>query len=522
MVLGPRDMMRIASLVLGSVSFAGACSPGQPSPLDRGDASSEGVPDAGSEAQNPSGDAAKTGADGVEAGLAEPSEDADVGADGGTDAADILELLRGIPRARVTEVSGDYVDARSFDIEFDQPVDHEDPTGPRFEQRLTLVHRGLDAPMVLALSGYGLASAVDGEVSWFLNANVLFVSHRFFADARPEPPDWTKLTVAQAAGDDHDIVEAFRSVYQGRWISTGGSKGGMTALFHRRFYPDDVDGTLAYGAPLSFGTGDTRYLDFLDRVVDADCRDRLRALQREALLRRVAIAELATNEASATGRSFSLFGMAPSLEATIIEYPFSFWMFNHPKDCVGLPGPSSSDDEVWLAIRTDLFDYYENANYLAVEPYYWQSAVELGAPAVENASFQDLLTIDFSSVDSLPSVPFSPPAFRPEAMLDISRWVMTEGRGLMFIYGELDPWSAGAVDLGGARDSYEFFAPGGNHLSVIANLSAVDRDRALSVLSSWAAVPIAAAPLASGGAPGEAARVVRPRALRPHLFSALP
>ena len=33
----------------------------------------------------------------------------------------------------------------------------------------------------------------------------------------------------------------------------------MTAIYHRRFYPDDVDGTVPYVAPISFGAPDLRY-----------------------------------------------------------------------------------------------------------------------------------------------------------------------------------------------------------------------------------------------------------------------
>ena len=40
----------------------------------------------------------------------------------------------------------------------------------------------------------------------------------------------------------------------------------MTSVYHRRFYPDDVDATVAYVAPISFGAPDDRYIDFLANV----------------------------------------------------------------------------------------------------------------------------------------------------------------------------------------------------------------------------------------------------------------
>ena len=36
------------------------------------------------------------------------------------------------------------------------------------------------------------------------------------------------------------------------WISAGFSKGGQTAMYYRRFYPNDVKGTICFDSPLNF------------------------------------------------------------------------------------------------------------------------------------------------------------------------------------------------------------------------------------------------------------------------------
>ena len=41
------------------------------------------------------------------------------------------------------------------------------------------------------------------------------------------------------------------------------------------------------------------------------------------------------------------------------------------------------------------------------------------------------------------------PVFDPEAMQDIHQWITTEASNMIFIYGEVDPWSASAVQLTG-------------------------------------------------------------------------
>ena len=139
---------------------------------------------------------------------------------------------------------------------FDQPADHGHPEGVHFQQRLTLLHRDVAAPMIIFNSGYDLdPNPSRSEPTRFVNGNQLSCEHRYFAASRPDPTDWTLLDIEQAAADQHRVIQAFKTIYGGRWLSTGASKGGMTSIFHRRFYLYDVDGTVAYVAPITYAAG---------------------------------------------------------------------------------------------------------------------------------------------------------------------------------------------------------------------------------------------------------------------------
>ncbi|WP_437324887.1 S28 family serine protease [Sorangium sp. So ce381] len=437
------------------------------------------------------------------------------GGGGGGAPMDILDQLRALDVAEVTEEASKIPGYRFFVIELEQPVDHDAPGGERFRQRLALHHRDSSAPLVLAATGYSLflSEQYIEEPTALLNANQIYIEHRFFQPSRPDPADWTKMTIEAAAADHHRVVEAFRAIYTGRWISTGASKGGMTSVYHRRFYPDDVDGTVAYVTPLSHGVEDPRYIDFLNQVGEADCRDRIAAFRREVLLRRPAMLERAETEADALGLTYDLFGVEAQLESAVIWLPFYFWLYSHEVNCGQIPDASASDDDLWLALGLiSPVSAGADAAYLAFEPYYWQCYTELGAPMPDTADVADLLTFDWRSVDRLPSIPVEP-EFLPAAMEDVARWVATEGSELLFIYGENDPWSAGAFDLGAAVDSYRYFAPGENHGAHIGGLAPADRDAAVATLARWAGVPrslVTAQPL-------RAALPRSPRMLRPRF-----
>jgi hypothetical protein len=153
-----------------------------------------------------------------------------------------------------------------FDITIKQPVDHKNPARGTFLQRLALTHRGESEPVVLQTSGYQIFAVKDSALSYSFQTNQIQVEHRFFADSKPAALDWKKLDIEQSAADFHHITESFKQIYGKKWVGPGASKGGMTSIYHRYFYPDDLAGTVADVAPLSFTTKDPRYLDFVSDV----------------------------------------------------------------------------------------------------------------------------------------------------------------------------------------------------------------------------------------------------------------
>ncbi len=403
---------------------------------------------------------------------------------------DIRELLEAIPGMTIVDET-QVGTARFFRLVYLQPADHAQPDGASFGQRLTLLHRSFTAPTVLALNGYYLwDEPYEEEPTALLRANQIAVEHRFFTPSRPEPADWSLLTIRQAADDHHRIAETFHPIYTGAWISTGASKGGMTSVYHRRFYPLDVDGTVAYVAPISFGAPDDRYLAFFDTAGDdAACRSALISFQREALTRRAAMLTRINDQAVTGGWTYNRLGVEVAFESAVMELPFSFWQYWGITLCSDVPFPSASDDTIFAFLDMIVsVTFFSDAMVEYFEPYYYQAADELGYPSVPHALLDDLL--QYELLDTIPLVipPGSTPSYDPLVMQDVSSWVMNEGSELLFIYGEWDPWTAGAFDLGGAVDSFVLFEPAGTHGAAIYSLPPFDRSVALDALERWTGV----------------------------------
>lgn len=407
----------------------------------------------------------------------------DDGDDG--DGGDLLEELEAIPgmTAVEEEVEPPY---RFFWLEYEQPVDHGDPDGATFRQRLTLVHVDRSAPTVLHTSGYHL---VEGpflsELAYLTDGNQVHVEQRFFGPSTPEPTDWSLLDIEQAAADHHRIVQALAPIYDGAWLSTGGSKGGMTSVYHRRFYPDDVDATVAYVAPISFGAPDPRYLPFFDAVGDDACRQAVRDYQREMLVRRTEMIALMEAYADEAGVTYERRGGLPNaFEDSVIEFEWGFWQYQGIDWCSAIPSTTALDADLWsFHVDNQALAFLDDDDLAAYETYYYQAETELGYGDIPRDHLADLLETQDAPRRFLPEGVEA--TYDPAPMLDVDQWVKTDAERLLFIYGEWDPWTAGRFELGDAADSATFTVAGGTHGATILDLSEGDLEEVEQMLDRW-------------------------------------
>ncbi|MEV4703359.1 S28 family serine protease [Actinoplanes sp. NPDC049316] len=413
-------------------------------------------------------------------------------------ADDLVDRLNAIPGLTIVSQS-EPAGHRFFVLEYRQPADHRHPGQGTFAQRLTLLHRATGAPVVLATGGYGLPAQPrpsQTEPTALLGANQVSVEHRFFTPSRPQPADWSDLTIWQEASDEHRIVQALKTIYSGRWIQTGASKGGMTSVYHRRFYPGDVDGVVAYVAPDDVVNPlDGAYERFFATVGEASCRTALQHLQQEALRRRDRLRALLEAEAAANGYTFAgTVGTADrSFELTMLDTPWAFWQYSSAADCPSVPPVTATDQELYAWIDAVAgWSFYTDQGLAPYLPYYRQAAAQLGWP--------DLAFRHLRGLTRYPGL-YAPDAVLPAdlktrhnplPMLDVDHWVRTRSERMLFIYGQNDPWSSEKFTPS-PRDSHLYVAPGANHGANISRLAPADAAAATATLRRWAGVSDTAA-----------------------------
>ncbi len=177
-----------------------------------------------------------------------------------SNAEKVKEMLEQIPR--ISDVTIEFPRGEKdtvFVCKFEQLIDHKNPGSGTFKQRLAIRYVDADAPVVFHTQGYALTCEKQ-DLTAYLQANYLEVEHRYFKESLPEPLDEDHLDMQylytdQAAADLHEVAQVMKAnlFKNGKWVSTGASKGGITtALF--AYYSNlngwnDIDLYIPFCAP---------------------------------------------------------------------------------------------------------------------------------------------------------------------------------------------------------------------------------------------------------------------------------
>ena len=377
-------------------------------------------------------------------------------------------------------------------VRITQQVDPKNPAAGTFTQRVVIGHVGFDRPTVIVTEGYGGAYALNPkyqeELTKLLNANLVFVEYRYFLESTPEPKNWDYLTAENSAYDLHHVNQTCRQLYQGKWISTGISKGGQTTCLYRAYFPDDVDFSVPYVAPLNRAVEDGRHEPFLRQVGTKAERDRILAFQKAVLKQKAAIVPMLENYCQEHKLTFRI-PMAEVLDYSVLEYPFAIWQWGTPVDQIPEPTASAAD------LFKHLMEISEPSYFSNEQPYVSfdvQACRELGYYGYDTAPFKGLLTIKsakgYLNKLMLPTELIDQVEFRPELYHKVYNFLKDNDPKMIFIYGEIDPWSATRVPtFRGKKNEQIYIQPRGSHRSRIGNMPEEMKKQIMDQIHAWLA-----------------------------------
>ena len=391
------------------------------------------------------------------------------------------------PRLRVERIPADTAFLFGLRLDYPQPVDHRHPDSATFHQRVHIYHRGFQKPTVLVVEGYGLYLRHQFELSRMLDANQIVVEHRYFGPSRPDSLDWDKLTLWQASSDLHAIVQRLKALYRGPWLSTGISKGGQNALAYRYYFPDDVKATVAYVAPINRGVEDSTITRFIRRQGGDSCSQRIRDFQLAVLAAEdSAVATLRTYQKQ---KKLNLF-LPPEqiLEYALVEFPFSFWQLSRVA-CRKIPDAGVGPDSLFSFLKKIVpLNLYSEPSIQSLHPAFVMFYRELGYYSFAYNDPQVLKKLRY--VHNPSNRIFLPPgvklSFNDTLMVSIRRWLLTNGKGILTVYGQRDPWgSTGLIFPPEDAANLTLLKPDGNHATRIRHFSSEEQAKALAFLQHW-------------------------------------
>lgn len=400
-----------------------------------------------------------------------------------------LATLKGI--SNIEQLESEHYPEK-YVVRITQQVDPKNPAAGTFTQRVVVGHIGFDRPTVIVTEGYGGAYAMNPkyqeELTKLLDANLVFVEYRYFLESTPEPLNWDYLTAENSAYDLHNVRNTLKQIYPEKWISTGISKGGQTTMLYRAYFPDDVDFSVPYVGPLCKGVEDGRHEPFLQKVGTKQERKKIQDFQLEALKRKADLLPLLESYCKDKNLVFRI-PMPEVLDYCVLEYSFALWQWGTLVSTI----PSLSSDN--QAIFNHLMDISGPDYFAENQPnisFFVQAARELGYYGYDTKPFRKYLTVQdvhgYLNRIMLPEDLVDQIGFRPELYQKVYNFLKDNDPKMIFIYGEIDPWSAARVpSFKGKVNEQVYIQPRGSHRARIGNMPEDMKERILTQINKWLA-----------------------------------
>ena len=380
-------------------------------------------------------------------------------------------------------------------LKMEQQVDWRTSAKGTFGERIFVGMKGLDKPTVIVTEGYsasyGLNPGYEEELSRLFDANVVLCEYRYFSQSVPVPTNWDYMTVDNSLADYHHVRQVFGQLFKGKWISTGISKGGQTTMFYRATYPDDVDVSVSYVAPLNRAVEDGRHEKFLAKKVGTkEERKVIRQAMQELMRRKPELMKLFHAYCEENDYQF-LMSEEDVYDYCVLEFPFALWQWGTPVSSIP-ELTSDEDDEVWFdyLMKVSSPDYFAYPSQYM--PFDVQAAKELGYYGYSLKPIKKWTSLKSTKgylkkmwlPDSLRKYDFDPALYKRTV-----KYLKKEDPKHIFIYGEIDPWSSSGVctwlNCKKKKNMRVYVQPRGSHKARINNMPERMKTEIINRLTNW-------------------------------------
>jgi len=398
----------------------------------------------------------------------------------------ILDKLKLVEKIQISKVETMDGFSGCYKILFRQPINHSDTSQGFFNQKLYLSHKNIDRPMVLNINGYVSSSNRVNDWTKILDANQLYVEHRYFGESKPDTANYEYLNMASAAQDLHAIKKVFAEIYKDGWIGVGISKGGLTALSYEYFYPEDMDATIALSTSVKTSKCDSSFFNFIDSLnTNGGCEEELDAFQRLLLKKKDKVMPYLKNYLIHKDESYAHLGLEAIYEIAVLEIPFSIWQ--NGQGCNSIDFGKTVSKELFHEMKRSLNGWFiTDEVFSRIDSYHFQALTELGYYCYPVTRFSGLLESDFDKLTPVHPIQGVNTSYSNQLMTQIKDWAQSKGDKIIYISGGNDPYSKYRIVPSKGVNAKSFILNEKNHNEVYNYyLDSKTYEEIKSLLNKW-------------------------------------
>jgi len=348
-------------------------------------------------------------------------------------------------------------------IKVEQPIDHQLPEQGTFQQLVYVFHKGFDLPVNLHIQGYEIYRPKPSNWSDSLNSNEIYVEHRFCGKSGKlsDSLRQASLNLENIAHDYHHIYTLFKSIYQNHWFASGISKGGLTALAYRYYFPKDMAATLALSTSIKTTYSDTTFFNYIDQLaLDGGCKEEIIALQTALFEQRNKIMPFMKDFIHARFMSYDYMGVNEVYTKAVLEIPFS--LFQNGSGCQSLiEWDAQNPQSLFEALLKANHRWFMTDEVISkLNVYYYQAQTELSFYSYPTHRFSQYLhqTAPIPCIYETSGVTFD-----ATTMLALKEWADHKANHIIYISGKNDPYSFRKVQPDSTLDVVDLWLPKHNH-----------------------------------------------------------
>ena len=375
---------------------------------------------------------------------------------------------------------------------YNQMVDHNDPSKGTYKQQVVLTFVGKDAPTILHTQGYALTNEADpNDIQNRLDS--IKAPHFLWALSKDNGKDkkfdvnclqvdtdsFLYLNAEQQSKDLHAIVTDLKKALitgSGKWLSTGLSKNGDTSTQYAYFDElngwNDIDVYVPFASPIPIQENDIRIGTYM---LTRSSKEALPALEKayKKLVDDQAVADATIEAYAKKGGKLKKDSALFSTVEAVLDNLFQLQSYADYNTWTKLI-PKEGDKPETYAKFFMLTPISPEVEYKVAgargplhkrrTPYEVQNAMEQGGAGYDFSWFLDGKLLSESDKKYFKDlIEKSKKSKTMELQVNVQKNLETTKKKLIFVYGEDDPWTGAAIPDPTNPNVKKYIVPHGTH-----------------------------------------------------------